>query len=498
MKAVILAAGVGSRLRPITHQKPKTLVEVNQKSMLAHIIESLRGNKVKDLVVCVGYKAQEVINFCLSKYPELSFRFVINHRFDETNNMYSLYLAREYFTEDILLMNADLVFEPEIITTLLKQKKSSVAVDKGRYLEEAMKLVVEKNIITRISKKITPQDAYGSSIDVYRLNKDDLDTVTLEMVRIIEDEKDENQWTEVMLDNLFKSGKLIAKPMDIKGKKWYEIDNYDDLAAAEVLFNTKLKDLKKKKIFFLDRDGTVTLGNKALSGAQEFLNKVEKQKRTFYICTNNSSKTKFEHYENFTKKGLKIKKRNVLVSLDAALNYFSTQGYKNIYWVATKKVTKYIEDQGFTLEKKKPDAALLTYDTQLNYKKLVQLTHLIRAGVPYYATHPDIVCPTTKGSIPDIGTFIKIMELTTGQLPNKIFGKPNFSFVEPILQKHKLKSEDAVIIGDRLYTDISLANDNNMTSVLVLSGETTRGDYEFSDQKADIVVPSLQTLIDLL
>lgn len=201
MKAVILAAGIGSRLRPITDEKPKTLVNVNNKPMLGYILDALSWVYIKEVVICVGYKASHIINYCKSKYPQFKFYFIENKEYDTTNNMYSLYLAKKQLDDDIVLMNADLIFDKDIVKGLLKSKGSRVAVDKGIYIEESMKITVNNSgIISGISKKINKEDAYGSSIDVYKIEKDSLDVVVDEMKRIIEDESDRNQWTEVMLN----------------------------------------------------------------------------------------------------------------------------------------------------------------------------------------------------------------------------------------------------------------------------------------------------------
>ena len=498
MKAIILAAGIGSRLRPITNDKPKTLTKVNGRPMIDFLISALCENKIKDIVVCTGFKSDMLVNFCKNNYPEINFTFVENSDYDITNNMYSLYLASKYLDEDVILMNADLVFYPEVIRKLLKMNSSAVAVDKGNYLEESMKLVVDNDLIKRISKKIDKNNSYGSSIDVYKINSKDCPIIKKEMEKIIEENNDKNQWTEVMLDNLFQNDKLKAKPCSIDGEKWFEIDNYEDLAKAEIIFNDKLKQLKSKKVFFIDRDGTLTLGKGLIKNSSLFLDKLKEKNKNFFILTNNSSKTPNEHFENFEKLGLKIEKENVLVSIDASISFFKEKKVKKIYWVANKKVDTYIKECGFLFDDKNPQAALLTFDNEINYAKLVKFTQFIRKGVPYYATHSDLVCPTENGDVPDIGSFIKLIEITTKKIPNKVFGKPNIEFIEHVLKKYQLKFSDAVVIGDRLYTDIKLAENTDITSILVLSGETKREDYEKSKISADIVVSDVSKLINFV
>jgi len=495
MKAIILAAGIGSRLRPMTNEKPKTLVRVNNKPMLGRIIDSLYENGIKDVVICTGFESSQIINYCKNNYSFINFHFVENREYEDTNNMYSLFLAKEYLNDDIILMNADLVFDSEIIKGLIKQEGTAVAVDKGRYIEESMKIIVKDGIIKSISKKINEGDAYGCSIDIYKISGEDTRLLIEEMEVIIRDKKDRNQWTEVMLDNLFSSGKIKAKPFNIGNNRWYEIDNYDDLSKAEILFNDNISKLKNKKIFFLDRDGTLTLGENVIEGALDFLNYLKKENKYFFVATNNSSLTPKEHLGRFNKLGLNLKEENILVSSISAINFLKNKGFKNIFWVANKNVSKYFEENGLVYDDRSPQALLITYDNEINYEKLKKLTNFVREGVPYYATHGDIVCPTANGSIPDIGTFIKVIEMTTGILPNKIFGKPNKSFIDPILEKYNLSYKDAVIIGDRLYTDIKLAENSEITSILVLTGETKREDYENSEIRSDIVISNFFDLI---
>ncbi|HPN54302.1 MAG TPA: HAD-IIA family hydrolase [Candidatus Moranbacteria bacterium] len=491
MKAIILAAGVGSRLRPMTDKKPKTLIKVNGKPMLGYIIDSLTENGVREIVICTGYKSSQIVNFCENNYPSINFSFVENKEFEETNNMYSLFLAKKHLKGNVILMNADLVFDAGIIGGLVKQKRTVVAVDKGRYLEESMKVIVKNGIIKSISKKIIEKEAYGCSIDIYKIDKKDTNTLILEMNRIININRDRNQWTEVMLDNLFSSGKIVANPFNIGKNRWYEIDNYEDLGAAEVLFNEKIEELKNKKIFFIDRDGTLTIENETISGALDFINVLKKKNRKFFVATNNSSRTPKEHLARFNKIGLGLKECNILVSSASAVAFLKQKKIKKVFWVANKNVSKYFSEEGLKYEEKNPEAILLTYDDEINYQKIQKLTNFVRKGIPYYATHMDVVCPAKDGVIPDIGTFIKIVEMTTGILPNKFFGKPDKSFIDPILKKYGFTYRDAVIIGDRLYTDMKLAENSPITSVLVLTGETKREDCEFAENKIDIIISNL-------
>jgi len=141
---------------------------------------------------------------------------------------------------------------------------------------------------------------------------------------------------------------------------------------------------------------------------------------------------------------------------------------------------------------------LLTYDTEITYAKLLALVDHLRRGVPYYATHVDLVCPTPDGPVPDIGTTMQTIETTLGVRPLRTFGKPSHAFVQPVLDRLGMTFADAVVVGDRLYTDLELARGTEMLSVLVLTGETTREAHDASAVKADIVVPDLGALLPWL
>lgn len=499
MKAVILAAGIGSRLRPLTDKKPKALVEVNRRPILAYVIEALKSNKVDEIIICTGYLEKLIVNYCRTNYPTLKFTFVNNKEFDLTNNMFTLFLAKEFLNEEFLLINGDVIIEPEIVQGILNQSGSSVAVDVGIYNEESMKITVDnKNIITGISKKITEKKSYGTSIDLYKIDKKDINLIKSEMDKIILNKGDRNQWTEVMLDNLFSNKKICARPYDINKAKWFEIDDFNDLAKAEILFNKELSTLKNKKMYFIDGDGTLYIGDEIIPGAKEFIEKLNEKNIPFKILTNNSSKTPQEHFEKFKKIGFDIPEKNILVSIQSVITHLKELKFNKLFWLANDSVDNYLKENGFIFEKNHPQALLLTYDTQITFKKLQEFINKVRTGLPYYATHIDIVCPSPEGGSPDIGTYIKVIEMTTNKTPNKTFGKPNLSFIQPALEEANINMDDAVVIGDRIYTDLAMAEKQPLTSILTLTGETSRDIYELNDANADIITPNLLTLMDYL
>ena len=255
--------------------------------------------------------------------------------------------------------------------------------------------------------------------------------------------------------------------------------------------------LKNKKFFLLDKDGTLSLGNTLLDGSLGFIQTLKDKNIKFAVATNNSSKTASEHLKNLNKMGLNFNEENMIVSLDVAIDFIIFSGVKKLFWLANTTVNDYLE-QFFTFDKETPEAILITFDTELNYSKLLDLTNLLHKDIPYYVTHSDIVCPTETYDIPDVGSFIKMIEMTTSRRPDISFGKPSQYYIDYIKKRYNIEESDMVMVGDRLYTDIKLAEGNDITSILVLSGETSINDYNNSDISADYVFDNVKSLSHIL
>lgn len=494
VRAIILAAGRGKRLRPLTDKVPKCLIEVANVPLIEYQIRNLLENGVGDIVICAGYKRGKIKSFCQKIFPNVNIKIIENTDFLDTNNMYSLYLCRQYLDRDILLMNGDVVFDETIIRKLISENDSCVCVDRKVYAEESMKIVVEDGFVRDISKAISPAKSYGVSIDVYKINKKDLSILNLNLQKIIEEEKEVNQWTEVLLQKLFRRGEVLAKPLDIGGSKWIEIDTHDDLNEAEKIFNKKLHSLNNKKVFFIDGDGTLFIGNKSLIGGKLFWETVKNTGKMIFYVTNNSSKTIYGHQKKLREKGFNVKLKEIIVSTNALIEFLLTNKYKKIYLLANNYVTKYFEKEGFIIDENNPDCVVLTYDDEITYQKLKIATLLINQNIPYYATHIDKSCPTEEGNVPDIGSYIELLKATTGKKPLATFGKPSLNIISHTLEENRVELKDVVMIGDRLYTDIKMGENNDLTTVLVLSGETKREDLVNSKVKPNIVIANLEHL----
>lgn len=233
MKALILAAGLGTRLAPLTDNCPKSLVEVNGKPILIKQIENLHENGIKDITIISGYKAEILETRVKKEYPEI--KIICSVDYATTNNMYSAYLAKETMNnEGFLMMNADVFYDASIIKELLAfEAENAIVTDIGTYMEESMKVVEENGRLTKISKTITKEDALGASIDVYKFSSEGAKVFFEKCCDYIENKKELKMWSEVAINDIL--GDVEFKACPLVGR-WLEIDNHEDLAAACKLF----------------------------------------------------------------------------------------------------------------------------------------------------------------------------------------------------------------------------------------------------------------------
>lgn len=257
--------------------------------------------------------------------------------------------------------------------------------------------------------------------------------------------------------------------------------------------------LQQVRCFLLDMDGTFYLGEQLLEGALRFIEVITQQGSDFLFLTNNSSKDSQQYVEKITRLGLPISREKVFTSGEATVMYIQDQTPgARVYVVGTSALENEFLARGFVPDAKSPDFAVLGFDTTLTYEKLWTLCDLVRAGVPYIATHPDYNCPTESGFMPDIGATIAFVQASTGRAPDAVVGKPNPLFVEKAAERTGVPASAMCMIGDRLYTDIALGETAGIPTILVLSGETRQEDLQGSPFQPRYVFPHLGAVADYL
>jgi len=142
-----------------------------------------------------------------------------------------------------------------------------------------------------------------------------------------------------------------------------------------------------------------------------------------------------------------------------------------------------------------PEYVVLGFDTELVYEKLKKAAFFMLDDIPLLATHPDLVCPTPEGPIPDIGAMLALFEKATGKKALKIFGKPNVEMVLHIMKKHRVTAKNVAMVGDRIYTDMELANRLGCDFFLVLSGETSAQQAARLKKKPAVVAENVGKII---
>mgnify|MGYP000859438129 CR=1 FL=1 len=248
--------------------------------------------------------------------------------------------------------------------------------------------------------------------------------------------------------------------------------------------------LKKKKLFLLDMDGTIYIDNELFDASLDFLNFIKSIGGRYVFLTNNSSKSVVEYIDKINKLGIEGDKTNFFTSSQATGLYLR-ENYrgKKIYVLGTESLKKEFKEYNIWLVDKYEegiDCIVVGYDTELSYQKLVDASLLLTEGVDFIATNPDYVCPVSFGYVPDCGSICHMLYNATKRRP-KFIGKPNPTMVDLAIGNSGFTKDETLVIGDRLYTDIAAGNAAQVTTALVLSGETKRGDIPASSFKPDYV-----------
>jgi len=253
------------------------------------------------------------------------------------------------------------------------------------------------------------------------------------------------------------------------------------------------------RCFLLDMDGTIFLSDRLLPGADRLLRLFDERGLEYLILTNNSSKARAQYGEKLRRLGLDVPDERIFTSGEATTLYLRrTMPGARVYLVGTPALEETFREAGFTLVQDGADVAVLGFDTTLTYDKLWRLTDYVRAGTPYIATHPDVNCPLAGGGfMPDTGAMIAFVEASTGRRPDVVIGKPNPPIVEAVQARTGVPLAQTCMVGDRLYTDISLGQAGIMT-VLVLSGEARPEDIPGAPWQPDLVMQNLAELADAL
>ena len=247
--------------------------------------------------------------------------------------------------------------------------------------------------------------------------------------------------------------------------------------------------------FMIDMDGTVYKGNNVIKGAPEFIERLKERNIPFVFLTNNSASDREHYFNKLTRMGFKINIDNILTSTTATIAYIQKHHRgKTVYPLGTSKFIKEIKEAGICIDDEHPDIVLLAFDTSVTYEKMNNAYQFLKKGSKFIATHPDDLCPTEDGYDIDIGPFIRFFESMTGKKAT-VIGKPNKMMVRMAAEKMNVPLKRMVMVGDRIYTDMKMASDAGIRSIMVLSGEAKRSDLPRTDTVPTMIVNSVDDIL---
>ena len=253
--------------------------------------------------------------------------------------------------------------------------------------------------------------------------------------------------------------------------------------------------LEGVKAVFLDLDGTIYLGGNLISGALEFLSRCEEQGVQRYFLSNNSSRSVDQYVAKLHKMNIPCTPEDVLLSTHDLLAWLQKEGVTKTWAIATQGMCQMMEDIGVSTRDNDPEYVVLGYDTEIDYEKISTASIHMHRGVPLVASHPDMVCPSPDGGLPDVGAYLAMLKVTTGKDPVHITGKPNPGMIMHKIEELGLRPSNCAMVGDRLYTDIEMAERSGVHGILVLSGEATMSDASVATQRPSLIVDSVASLL---
>jgi choline kinase len=243
MKTVILAAGIASRLKPLTDHTPKCLLKAGGKSILEMTIENLLATNNSEIIIVTGYLEDKIRGFLRARFPQLNVTFIYNKFYASTNNIYSLWLTKdEVLGNDMMMMDSDIVFDKLIIKKLVGSGyKNCLALKRHEVHDEEIKVKTGANgRVIEISKEVKPSEAAGESIGIEIFGRETLAGLFRILDQKVVTEKKVNQFYETAFQELADDGNDLYI-VDTTEYFCMEIDTGEDLKTAEALVLNHLK-----------------------------------------------------------------------------------------------------------------------------------------------------------------------------------------------------------------------------------------------------------------
>ena len=259
--------------------------------------------------------------------------------------------------------------------------------------------------------------------------------------------------------------------------------------------------IRSMKLYLFDLDGTLYLGDRLYPFTIRLLDRIRQTGGRYLFMTNNSSKSVEDYIQKLARLGIPSTREDYITSAQATAWYL-LQHHRNqrLYVCGTESLKQELRLAGLTVTEEADEAQCIVmgFDTELTFRKLWDVSWLLSTRqIPYIATNPDYVCPTEFGSVPDCGSVCDMIYNATKKRP-LVIGKPEALMPKLAMERLGISPEEACCVGDRIYTDIRSGLNAGITTLLVLSGETTREILEASDVKPHFVITDAGEILNAL
>lgn len=261
--------------------------------------------------------------------------------------------------------------------------------------------------------------------------------------------------------------------------------------------------LSSKSLFLLDMDGTLYLGDDLFAPTLEFLNTVRSRGGIYRFVTNNSSKSVKEYVQKLERLGIPAHEEEFCTSSQATAAMLVKQyGQRPLYVMGTRALKDELTAHGLTVSERPGEhiaCIVLGYDTELVYQKLFDVSRMLTLmpDVGYVATNPDMTCPTEFGFVPDCGAMTDMLYEATRRRP-QVIGKPQPDMILTAIAQAGKQKQDAIVIGDRMHTDILSGINAGVDTALVLSGESTLADAQAAPAAPTFILQDVGEILDVL
>lgn len=267
-------------------------------------------------------------------------------------------------------------------------------------------------------------------------------------------------------------------------------------------FGKDAGELRDKKLWLFDMDGTIYEENDIFDGTLDLLDTIEVQGGRYIFVTNNSSKSVDDYVAKVHKMGIRATTDTFYTSVNATVRHLDINHPGALVYVqGTESLVQQLRDADIRVTTEVDpavDVVLIGFDTELTMEKLRRTCkNLLRDSVVYLATNPDLVCPTSWGFEPDCGSMAYGIYNATGRKPF-VIGKPEPVMVDCVREQLGYSAAETVLVGDRLYTDIATGVNAGVSTICVLTGEATLDDIAASEVKPTYVIDGVRQINDLL